>query len=625
MTKRFRPARLALFLFALILSCGGEVTFAAAPRESVPPLSNEWLQENYSKREAYIPMRDGVRLHAAVYEPADTLPHPVIMIRTPYGVQGIGEKLPGSLRSWMRMFALNRYIIVFQSVRGTFLSEGEYENIRPLKPADAPWAVADEATDAYDTVEWLLEHTRTNGAVGVKGVSYPGFYAMLAGLCGHPAIKAVSPQAPVTDWWRGDDIHHNGVWMLDMYTFASSFFRVRHGPSEKGPESLVKIDRDIYSYYRQFPDFPSLTANFGERIPFWEEMMQHPDYDDWWTERNVANRLYDVKPAVLVVGGNYDAEDCYGAIETYAALRRQSPETAAFFVYGPWSHGGWRDSKYTGLGDSQFGYGSTDFFMEEIEYPFFAYYLEGKGTKPARIHVLPSLALEEGARHDTRPDWRTYDEWPVSDRKEWRFYLDGKVLLGPSGAPKMRRSRKYVSDPDNPVPYMEKLTNGRNKSYMAADQRFAEARKDVLTYRDIPLRADLLAEGPVRVHLEVSLSTTDADFVVKLIDERPDGYQMLVRGDVFRARYRNSLSAPEPVKPGRKTTIEFTLNDIAHIFGKGHRIVVQVQSSCYPLMAVSPQFFQENPYTVPAADYRTCRVTVWNGSWISLPVASVGE
>ncbi len=576
------------------------------------------MQANYAKREAFIPMRDGVRLHTAVYEPSDTLAHPVILLRTPYGIGKQGEQLPGSLRSWMRMFAMNKYIIVFQSVRGTFLSEGVYENIRPLKPADAPWSQSDEATDAYDTVEWLLQHTRTNGSVGVKGVSYPGFYAMLAGLSGHPAVKAVSPQAPVTDWWRGDDVHHNGVWMLDMYTFAASFFRLREGPSAEGPESLVKIDRDIYEYYRQFPDFKSLTENLGERVPFWDEMLLHPDYDAWWQERNMAGRLYDVKPAVLVVGGSYDAEDCFGAIETYSALRKQSPGTDAYFVYGPWSHGGWRDSKYTGLGDSRFGGGSTDYFMEEIEYPFFAWYLEGKGERPAAVHVLPSRALESGAGHDTRPDWNVYSEWPVKVAGEQRLYFDRNRLS--SAVPRVRRSRGYLSSPDDPVPYMEKLTNGRSKNYMAADQRFAEKRADVLTYRGEVLEADLLSEGPVRVHLDVTLSTTDADFIVKLIDERPDGYQMLVRGDVFRARYRHGFSSPEPATPGRPTCIDFTLNDIAHIFQRGHRIVVQVQSSWYPVMAVSPQFFQENPYTVTADDYRPCRISVWNDSWIGLTV-----
>ena len=609
--------RSVLLVIALFLS---SKALYGSSLDAILPLTDAWLQAHYTKQEVYIPMRDGVRLHTSVYEPLDTLSHPVILLRTPYGVGPYGDKFASSLGTWMRMFSLNGYIIVFQSVRGTYLSEGEYENIRPLKPGDASWTQADEATDTYDTVEWLLKNTRTNGAVGVKGVSYPGFYATLAGLCGHPAVKAVSPQAPVTDWWRGDDVHHNGVRMLDMYTFAASFFRVREKPSENGPESLVRIDRDIYSYYRQFPDFQSLTSNLGERVPFWDEMLQHPDYDEWWQERNVANRLYGVKPAVLVVGGNYDTDDCYGAIETYTALRRQSPQTEAYFVYGPWSHGGWRDSKFSGLGDSYFGEGSTDYFMEEIEYPFFAWYLEGKGTPPARVNVLPSRALTKGTTYDTQPDWHTYSDWPVEGLVEQRYYLDRRFLFDSSCPPKVRRSRNYVSDPDNPVPYMEKLTNGRSKNYMAADQRFAENRPDVLTYRGGLLEKEVIAEGPVRVHLDVTLSTTDADFIVKIIDERPDGYQMLVRGDAFRARYRNSMSDPAPARPCKRTAIDFTLNDIAHIFQKGHRIVVQVQSSWYPVMAMSPQFFQKNPYTVPASDYKTCRIKVYNDSWIGLPV-----
>ena len=603
-----------VFLTAVVL-------LVAMSAWAVPHLTEEWVREHYGKREVYVPMRDGVRLHMAVYEPADSLSHPVIMMRTPYGVGPYGEKYSSSLRSWMRMFALNNYIIVFQSVRGTYLSEGKYENIRPLKPAGADPLEADEATDAYDTVEWLVNNTRTNGSVGVLGVSYPGFYAMLAGLSGHPAVMAVSPQAPVTDGWMGDDAHHNGVWMLYIYTFASSFFRVREKPSETGPQHLVKIDRDVYSYYRQFPDFQSLTANFGERIPFWDEMLKHPDYDDWWQERNVAARLCDVGPAVMVVGGNYDAEDCYGAIETYAALRRQSPQTPAYFVYGPWAHGSWRDSGYNRLGDTYLGDGSSDRFLEEIEYPFFAYYLEGKGDKPAAVHILPSRALDGETQYDANRDWKTYQEWPLSQRKEVSLYLNQQKLSekAPRGAP---RARSYVSDPDNPIPYMEKLTNGRSKNYMAADQQFAGQRKDVLTYRGEPLPEDLLAEGPVDVHLKVSLSTTDADFIVKVIDERPDGYQMLVRGDAFRTRYRKSFSAPEPSVPGERTAIDFTLNDIAHIFQAGHRIVVQVQSSWYPIMAVSPQFFQENPYIVPASEYQTCRIKVWNDSRIVLPVVA---
>lgn len=611
----FRLVILLLFAPLWVWSLSAEPVHA--------PLTDVWLRDHYAKREVQIPMRDGITLHTAVYEPSDTLRHPVIMIRTPYGVAPYGEAYAGSLRTWMRMFSLNSYIIVFQSVRGTYLSEGTYENIRPLKAPDAPWRQADEATDTYDTVEWLLQNTRCSGAVGVKGVSYPGFYATLAGLCGHPAVKAVSPQAPVTDWWRGDDVHHNGVWMLDMYPFAASFFRERKDRSEQGNASLITVDRNIDAYYRQYPDFKSLTDSFGERIPFWEEMLSHPDYDAWWQERNVAARLKDVRPAVLVVGGNYDTDDCYGALETYAALRRQSPQTEAYLTYGPWSHGGWRDSEYKGLGDSYFGEGSTDYFMEEIEYPFFAWYLEGKGRRPDRVHVLPSRALRPDRRYDLNRDWHFYPEWPVEKRSELRLFLERGQLVHSGGASGALRARSYVSDPENPVPYMEKRTKSRSKNYMAADQRFAESRPDVLTYRGERLSEDLLSEGPVRVHLDVTLSTTDADFVVKLIDERPDGYQMLVRGDAFRTRYRHSPSDPEPAEPGRRTQIDFILNDIAHIFQKGHRIVVQVQSSWFPVMAVSPQFFQENPYRVSASDYRPCRVSVWNDSWVGVPVVSL--
>ena len=562
------------------------------------------VEDLYTKREVYIPMRDSVRLHTAVYEPVGTAPGPIILIRTPYGVAPYGEGFARSLDTWMRMYVSNGYVIVFQSVRGTYLSEGVFENIRPLKPENAPWEQTDEATDTYDTVEWLLANTRSNGKVGVKGVSYPGFYAMLAGLCGHPAIKAVSPQAPVTNWWIGDDIHHNGVWMLDSYSFIASISRERKCPSEKGPSSLISIDRDIYDYFRQFPDFASLTANLGEKVPFWDEMLEHVDYDGWWQERNVAGRLYDVKPAVLVVGGSYDAEDCYGALETYRAIRSQSPGTEAFFVYGPWSHGGWNN---------------FDYYVESVDYPFFAYYLEGKGMKPEPVRILPSRGVAGSSWCDDGADWITHEEWPVSGSGVKRMYLDRQNLSERN--PVLSRSRSYVSDPLDPVPYMKHRTNKRDKAYMAADQRFAEKRADVLTYRGELLTEDLLAEGPVSVHLDVSLSTSDADFIVKVIDELPDGCQMLVRGDVFRARYRNGFTSGEAVVPGKRTSMDFTLNDIAHIFGKGHRIVVQVQSTWYPLMAVQPQFFTD-PYTTDAADYKPCSVRVFNDSWVGLTIPS---
>lgn len=578
----------------------------------------EWLRDNYVKSEVFIPMRDGVRLHTAVYAPRDEATHPVILIRTPYGVSPYGEKFSGSLTSWMSVFAAHHYIIVFQSVRGTYLSEGDYVNVRPTAGDSG---IADEATDMYDTAEWLLRNTSCSGSIGVKGVSYPGFYATMAGLCGHPAIKAVSPQAPVTDWWKGDDVHHNGIPMLDCYGFAASFFRERKAPSMEGNASLIKIDRKATDYFMSLPDFPSMTANLGERVPYWETVLAHPDYDEYWKSVSVTAQIRDVAPAVLVVGGSYDAEDCYGAIETYRALREQSPSTETFFVYGPWGHGSWRDVKYDRLGETVFGNGSSAWFMENIEYPFFAWYLEGKGEKPAPVHILPSEAREGGETHDTSDDWQTFASWPPPGTRTERYYLNRKSLLGPCGAPIIRRSRKYVSDPSDPVPYLDTaaVKNGFDKTYMAADQRFTASRKDVLSWSSRTLRGDRTADGPIRVHLEVAVSTTDADFIVKLIDVRPDGYQMLVRGDGFRARYRKGGDAPEALVPGEKTAIEFTLNDIAHVFRKGHRLMVQVQSSWFPLMAMSPQFFQKNPYEVPFSDYKKAEITLYNDSWIEIP------
>ncbi len=586
-------------------------------------VTKEWLRDNYVKSEVFIPMRDGVRLHTAVYEPRDGELHPLIMVRTPYGLAPYGEAFSGALTSWMSVFAAHSYIIVFQSVRGTYLSEGSFVNIRPLSPkAGDGEGLPDEATDTYDTAEWLLENTSCSGSIGVKGVSYPGYYATMAGLSGHPSIKAISPQAPVCDWWKGDDIHHNGIPMLDIYNFAASFFRERKEPSREGKASLIRIDRKATDYFMAHPDFPSLTENFGERVPYWETVLAHPDYDDYWKSVSVTGQIRDVRPAVLVVGGSYDAEDCYGALETYRALREQSPSTETFFVYGPWGHGSWRDAKYDRLGETVFGTGSSTWFMERIEYPFFAWYLEGKGEKPAPVHVLPSAAREGGVAHDTADDWQTFASWPPPGISPERYYLDRNLLLGPPGSPKIRKFRRYVSDPADPVPYLDpaEIQNGFDKKYMAADQRFTASRKDVLTWTSTPLKEEKTAEGPVRVHLEAAVSTTDADFIVKLIDVRPDGYEMLVRGDGFRARYRRGWDVPEALVPGEKTALEFTLNDIAHVFRKGHRLMVQVQSSWFPLMALSPQFFQNNPYEVPFSDYQKAEITLYNDSWIEIPI-----
>lgn len=538
-------------------------------------LREPWQKYRYTKRECYVPMRDGTRLYTAVYEPAGLEGRPIILQRSPYPCCPFGSGGPGDLWDNLRMFTDNGYIVVFQNVRGTFMSEGEFENVRPLD------GVCDEASDTYDTIDWLLANTSSNGNVGIFGVSYPGFYATLASVCGHPALKATSPQAPVTDWWKGDDTHHNGAFMLsDMYGFGSSFFRPKDNPTPDSKESLSKVPEgcSIYDFFKG----KSMRQIFRavDSVGFFKEIKAHPDYDTFWKERCPLRHLKDVKPAVLVVGGLYDAEDAYGAIATYKALKEQSPATESYLAYGPWTHGGWRN---------------VDYFLEEVEYPFFAYYLEGKGSPPpCREMVFPTGIETLMMVEDPLPQVRR--TFPIA-------------------------AGSYVSDPADPVPYMESDASWRDKAYMWAPQNFAAARKDVLSrVLTRPLKDTLWGIGPVKVHLEASIDGTDADFVVKLIDLAPDGTQTLVRGDVMPARWRRSPEKAEAVEPGRSFGIDFEMNGICHCFAPGHRIMVHIQSSWFPLVAMNPQTFLENPYSAARRDYRACKVSIRKGSYISFGV-----
>ena len=627
-------------------------------------LRQPWLSYHYTKREVLIPMRDGVRLYTAIYEPREltkvgapgpssATPPPIVLMRSPYPVGTYGYGGPGDLSDKIRCFTERGYIIVEQNVRGTYMSEGEFEDVRPLAPtstnatlalSDATPVLTDESTDAYDTIDWLIANTRSNGAVGIYGVSYPGFYATCAAICGHPALKIVSPQAPVTDWWMGDDAHHNGALMLcDMYGFGASFFRPKGNPTPDSAESLSEIpeDADLYAWFRGKPISDLLAPFLGsskgatgatgsaatEVAPLkgFADIVAHPDYDAFWQERNPLRHLKGVRPAVLVVGGLYDAEDAWGPEHTVAALRKQSPETDVYGVFGPWTHGGWR--KDSG-------------FLERIELPLFEYYLEGKGEKPAwRDLLIPTGEPGEN----------------LNPGKEFLTERDlGQTKTGrqtPSG----RRSFEiapgcYVSDPANPVPYMEGESPWRDKAYMWADQRFAAARPDVLTQvLESDLKEDYLAVGPVHVELKFSVALDwdsarvaspgrtsddaqqlDLDLVVKLIDIAPDGTQTLVRGDVCPARWRNApafapaapsaiASAPAPLAPGTPATLSFDMAAICHRFAAGHSVALQIQSSWFPLVAMNPQTFLPNPYTATAKDYRPVKVSILAGSSIILP------
>lgn len=606
-------------------------------------VTEEWLKDNYTKREVMIPMRDGARLYTAIYEPKTVSEaKPIMLVRNPYslapygvtaGEEPSGQRIEyySGIRSDLSNYAADGYVIVLQNVRGTYLSEGDFENIRPhltgKKGGKAKRQIVDEATDTYDTVDWLLANTRNNGSVGVKGTSYPGFYATMAALSRHPAIKAVSPQAPVTDWFMGDDAHHNGALCLtDCYRFGSSMYRTRKSPSTKGLKSLVTIDTDIYEYFLGKP-LSELSAFFGDSLAFWNSMVAHPDYDRFWKDRNPSCHLTDIGAAVLVTGGFYDAEDCYGAFKTYSELKRLSPKGDIFLAVGPWHHGGWGDRHVNSIAGAWFGEASGEYYQDRVEYPFFVYYLEGKGNLPAKVNVLPSRETMRSKMEGvpSAPLWETYSSWPPSDAQQFRIYLSGTDSLNISEpAANTATFRSFISDPLNPVPYMDVKSNGRDHGYMTADQSFASARQDVLTYSGKLLSDTLHLVGPVKSHIELRLGLTDgvesdnmdADIVVKLIDVRPDGYQMLVRGDVMPVRYRDGFGKSRAMKSDKVVSLDFTMCDIDHYFLPGHSLMIQIQGSWFPLIAMNPQTFVRNPFAATEKDYRPIRINISSESFI---------
>jgi putative CocE/NonD family hydrolase len=558
-----------------------------------------WVREHYVKKEVYIPMRDGIKLFTSIYYPVDSTgsAHPILMARTPYSCApyGPGNFSPRLYRGYWIKYLKEGYILVLQDVRGAWMSEGTFEDIRPYDPARKK---PDEASDTYDAIDWLVKHVPgNNGRVGVFGISYPGFYATMAALSGHPALKAVSPQAPVTDWFQGDDIHHNGaLCLMDTYDFYSAFGVPRPVPTMVRTSKFHFESQDNYNLFLTAGAIPHLTAMLGDSIAFWKDIIAHPNDDAFWKARNDRQYLTDVKPAMLVVGGLFDAEDCFGALNVYKTL---AAHHGAGFVFGPWYHGQW-SSPGGGwfLGNVRWGSNTSEYYQDSIEIPFFQYYLNGKGSYEPRASVF---FTGENA-------WHEFPSWPPAAQST-------SLYLAPSGGlsfdppPVSGGFSSYVSDPAKPVPYTSDVHFQRTREYMDDDQRFAARRPDVLVFETPPLTAALTLAGPVVADLQTSISTTDADFVVKLIDVFPDdfsydpsvrgngkpypmgGYEMLVRGDVMRGRYRTGFSTPTAFTPGVPTEVRYTLNDVAHTFKKGHRIMVQVQSTWFPLIDRNPQQF----------------------------------
>jgi putative CocE/NonD family hydrolase len=603
---------------SLLLFLHLSLAFASAAQNS---LDSAWIRDNYYKIERMVPMRDGTRLFTSIYVPKDTTErHPFLMTRTPYSCAPYGEaNFRPFWNGYQRLYLRENYIIVTQDVRGRYMSEGEFTDVRPHNPSKKG-KETDEASDTYDTIDWLLANVpHNNGRVGVFGISYPGFYTTMAALSGHPALKAASPQAPVTDWFMGDDFHHNGAFfLLDGFNFYTRFGLPRPKPTTRYQGGYEIKTEDNYDFYLRNGALKNFARLMGDSISFWKELYEHPNYDDWWKARNPRNHVADIKPAILTVGGLFDAEDVYGAWRLYEAIEKKNPSTQFNkIVMGPWFHGQWGGrSDGRSLGNIAFGSRTSEWYQNQVEVPFFNHFLKGKGD----LSSLPEATVFMTGQNE----WRTYDRWPPAGKTDVSFYLGPQGTLGRDRPGANGGFSSYTSDPARPVPYTEDVHTGRTREYMTDDQRFASRRPDVLTFSTPVLTEDLTVTGTVIAELFATLSTTDADFVVKVIDVFPDdykgglerptpypmgGYQMLVRGEVMRGRFRNSFEKPEAFKPGKAEKVRFELPDVSHTFKKGHRLMVQVQSTWFPLVDRNPQQFVDI-YKCDDKDFVKCDIRI---------------
>ena len=600
-----RKNKLCISLFFILL---GFTIAAQAQKEN----RESYIRQHYNKMERYITMRDGVRLFTSIYVPKDQKrKYPILITRTPYSLSPYGEsQYPSGLVPSM-LFVKEGYIFVYQDVRGRWMSEGNFVDIRPNNPDKKSVNDIDESTDTYDTVEWLLKNLPTgNGKVGIYGISYPGFYATASLPGAHPAVRAVSPQAPVTDWFIGDDFHHNGAFMMmDAFAFYSSFGAPRPKPIKpsEGPEPFQYYTQDNYKFYSELEPLKNVKARyFADSMKFWNDLMDHGTYDAFWKARNIRTWLTNIKPATLVVGGLFDAEDCFGALHTYEALEKQNHGNQNTIVMGPWYHGGWSGGTGGWYGeaaeifcDIRTDTVTSTWYQENIEFPFFQHYLNDK-PDPG---IPEAMIFETGSNK-----WRRYNKWPPENMEQKNLYLlpEGGLSFNPPA--EEQSFDEYVSDPAKPVPYDDGIHLKRTQGYMINDQRFASRRPDVMVYQTGALTDDMTIAGPVIADLLVSTTGTDADYVVKLIDVYPDdypnpvpnpgnltlgGYQMLVRAEVMRGKFRNSYEKPEPFTPGVITEVKYNLPDVSHCFRKGHRIMVQVQNSWFPLVDLNPQKFTD--------------------------------
>jgi putative CocE/NonD family hydrolase len=577
--------------------------------------ARSYIRAHYTKFEHRVPMRDGVRLFTVVYIPNDASPsrtYPMLMTRSPYSVRAYGADRYSNQIGPAREFPREGYIFVLQDVRGRFMSEGEFVNMRPHRDAATDAAAIDESTDTYDTIEWLLAHVpHHNGKVGLWGNSYPGFYTSSGIIDSHPALAAAMPSAPIADWYF-DDMHHHGAFALALtFNFFATFGQVRDGLVTEWPERFDHGTPDGYQFFLDLGPLSNANEHHlkGE-IPFWNDIVAHPDYDSFWASRDILPHLKNISCAVMTVGGLFDAEDLHGSFNTYRAIEQNNPSIESSIVMGPWRHGAWLYADGQELGDQDFGFATAEDFRRRFLLPFFDHYLKG-GPAP---ELPEALVFETGANR-----WRSFDAWPPKARQPRTAYLhQGGSLRWEPPVSEGEAFDEFPSDPANPVPFTATITTGWYAEYMTEDQRFASRRPDVLVYRSEPMEEDLTLAGPLEAELWVSTTGSAADWVVKLVDELPPrlpgydpdsedrdrgGSQLLIRSEVFRGRYRSSYSRPEPFVPGEVTRVVIPLQGVLHTFKRGHRIMIQVQSSLFPLFDRNPQTWVPNIFEAEEADF----------------------
>jgi putative CocE/NonD family hydrolase len=621
----------AFILFAALLTL--ELFAAQEPKLKEEVIDEAYLREHYTKFEHRIPMRDGVKLLTAVYAPKDdSEKYPMLLLRTPYSIRPYSvDRYPDP--GWpMKNYAKEKFIFVLQDVRGRNGSDGVFVHMRPQKTERSAPGEIDESTDTYDTIDWLVKNIpNNNGNVGMIGISYPGFYAAAGVINSHPALKCSTPQAPIADWFVGDDFHHNGAFYLPhAFRFFSRFGQKLDEPTREDPKPFDFKTPDGYEFYLKLGSVADADRLFFKgSIDFWNEFIAHPNYDAFWQSRNLLPHLKNVKSAVMTVGGWYDAEDLYGPLHIYHELERNNPGITNMIVIGPWAHGGWGGGDGDRLGFVRFYAKTSEFYRQNIELPFLRHFLKND----SKYNLPEAYVFETGTAQ-----WRRYDSWPPKNVRPKKLFLAPKGTLSWEASGE-NGFDEYLSDPNRPVPFIPNIAIGMTREHMLDDQRFASSRSDVLVYQTEVLDEDITIAGPIKASLNVSTTGTDSDWVVKLIDvysgDHPNpspnpegvqmgGYQQLVRGEAMRGKFRNSFEKPEPFEPGKKTHVEYVLPDAYHTFRRGHRIMVHVQSSWFPLVDRNTQKFG-NIYTAAREDFQKATQRIFFGSHLELLILPIGS